>query len=97
MPLARIHHSLGQDDVRCFEAGVKQGLEIFRAAGVSEPWNGNRVAMHVMGGTIMGSDGGSSVTNSYGQCHDCENLFLAGSGLFPTGGATWSRPNDYSS
>ena len=41
--------------------------------------------MHIMGGTVMGDDPQSSVTNSYGQCHDVANLFIAGSGLFPTG------------
>jgi len=87
MPLARIYHSLLQDDIRCYEEGVRQGLEVFKAAGVAQPWNGMRVAMHVMGGTIMGSEARNSVTNSYGQCHDCSNLFLSGSGIFPTGGA----------
>ena len=39
--------------------------------------------MHIMGGTVMGEDPQSSVTNSYGQCHDVSNLVIAGSGLFP--------------
>jgi choline dehydrogenase-like flavoprotein len=41
-----------------------------------------------MGGTIMGSDAGNSVVNSYGQSHELPNLYLAGPGIFPTGGAS---------
>jgi choline dehydrogenase-like flavoprotein len=40
-----------------------------------------------LGGTLMGDDPASSVTNSYGQTHQVENLFLAGASLFPTSGA----------
>jgi choline dehydrogenase-like flavoprotein len=44
--------------------------------------------IHLMGGTIMGSDAGNSVVNSYGQSHELPNLYLAGPGIFPTGGAS---------
>ena len=50
-------------------------------------WHGNRAQMHSLGGTIMGESPDESVTNSYGQTHDVDNLFVAGSGLFPTSGA----------
>ncbi len=32
----------------------------------------------------MGEDPDSSVTNSYGQTHEVNNLFVAGASLFPT-------------
>lgn len=32
----------------------------------------------------MGADPQHSVTNSYGQTHEIENLFVAGASLFPT-------------
>jgi choline dehydrogenase-like flavoprotein len=35
----------------------------------------------------MGNDAAQSVTNSYGQCHNIPNVFVAGAGLLPTGGA----------
>ena len=41
----------------------------------------------MMGGTIMGRDSRSSVTDSYGRSHDIGNLVIAGPGLFPTAGA----------
>ena len=43
--------------------------------------------MHSFGGTIMGDSAKNSVVNSYGQTHDVANLFIAGTGLFPTTGA----------
>ena len=41
-----------------------------------------------MGGTIMGTQAGNSVTNSYGQTHEIANLYIAGPGIFPTAGAS---------
>jgi choline dehydrogenase-like flavoprotein len=43
--------------------------------------------MHMMGGTVMGDDPSASITNSYGQVHEIDNLFVAGASLFPTSGA----------
>ncbi len=41
-------------------------------------------AGHVMGTHRMGDDPKTSVTDSYGRTHDHPNLWLTGSGLFPT-------------
>lgn len=41
---------------------------------------------HPMGTTIMGMDADSSVVDSNCQTHDHENLFIAGSAVFPAGG-----------
>lgn len=86
-PLARVTHTFGAADNACFAAGIKQGLDIFRAAGAYEVWAGARARMHAMGGAIMGSNPETSVTNSYGQMHDIPNLFVAGPSLFPTSAA----------
>ena len=43
--------------------------------------------MHIMGGTVMGENAASSVTNQYGRLHELDNLFIAGPGLFPSSGA----------
>ncbi len=69
------------------QVAIDEGLAVFRAAGVKEPWHGPVASAHMMGGTIMGDDPASSVTDSYGRCHDLPNLVIAGPGLFPTGGA----------
>jgi choline dehydrogenase-like flavoprotein len=86
-PLARITHAFGPDDLKCFEAGMTEGRAVFAAAGAYDVWVSGRARMHLMGGALMGRDARTSVTNSYGQTHDIGNLFIAGSSLFPTGGA----------
>ncbi len=86
-PLARVTHDFSAGDIRCYEAGIKQGQAVFKAAGAYEVWTGPQVQIHSMGGAIMGRDPSSSIANSYGQTHDVSNLFVAGPSLFPTSGA----------
>jgi choline dehydrogenase-like flavoprotein len=89
MPLGRIIHSYDQDAVALWNANFEEGLKIARATDAKEIWSarGNMPTIHLMGGTIMGTAAGNSVTNSYGQTHELPNLYVAGPGLFPTGGA----------
>lgn len=42
---------------------------------------------HMMGSTRMGNDIYTSVTNEYGKVHGIENLYVAGSSLFPSAAA----------
>jgi len=44
-------------------------------------------AGHVLGTTRMGKDARRSVVDGDLRAHDHRNLFLVGSGAFPTGGA----------
>jgi choline dehydrogenase-like flavoprotein len=59
-------------------------------AGAKEMWSGrgNIPTIHLMGGTIMGTSAENSVVNSYGQTHEISNLYVAGPGIFATGGAS---------
>ncbi len=84
IPLARVTHTTHAKSKTLWVAALAEGRAVFEAAGATEVWTGPQVAMHIMGGTIMGDAPQSSVTNSYGQCHDIANLVIAGSGLFPT-------------
>jgi quinoprotein glucose dehydrogenase len=43
---------------------------------------------HPAGGCRMGDDPASSVCDSFGQTHDHENLFVAGSPTLPNAGCT---------
>jgi choline dehydrogenase-like flavoprotein len=43
-------------------------------------------AGHIMGTYRMGTDPRASVVDPHGRAHDHPNLFLVGSGVFPTGG-----------
>ncbi len=87
MPLARATHSIGAPTVALCESAVAEGLAVLKAAGAREAWAGPRFGMHIMGGTVMGDRPAESVTDSYGRCHEMDNLYLAGPGLFPSSGA----------
>ena len=42
---------------------------------------------HFLGTTAMGTDPGAAVCDGIGRCHELDNLYIAGSSLFPTSGA----------
>src|SRR5262249_15933387 len=90
LPLAKLIHSFDQAAVAPWKANFEEGLKIAKATGAKEVWSGrgNMPTIHLMGGTIMGTDAGNSVTNSYGQTHELANLYVAGPGIFATGGAS---------
>ena len=54
-----------------------------KAAGAKEAWHGILGGQHIMGGTIMGDDPNSSVTDANAQTHDIPNLVIGGGGVFP--------------
>ena len=87
LPVAKVINKLPNENAERLEHAKEEGLKIFHAAGTSEVWSGARVPMHVVGGTLMGSDPSNSVTNGYGQTHEIDNLFVAGASFFPTCGA----------
>ena len=84
VPLAEVSHTTHPQSKALWAAVLDEGKSVFAAAGATEVWTGPQAAMHIVGGTIMGDDPQTSVTNSYGQCHDIGNLVIAGPGLFPT-------------
>ena len=87
LPLAQIRYATSPEGMALNNAAMAEGLEIMKAAGALEAWHGPKVTQHILGGTIMGSDPAKSVTNSCGQAHDVANLFIGGSGIFPTSSA----------
>lgn len=87
MRTPRVVHSFPEESVNVSKKASQLGLKIIKASGASDPWSGPMATAHMMGGTIMGRDPGSSVTDSYGRSHDIGNLVIAGPGLFPTAGA----------
>jgi len=70
------------------KAAREQFTAIFEALDVDSITHVEQIqgAGHVMGTHRMGSDPKRSVTDSYGRSWDHPNLWLAGSGLFPTCG-----------
>jgi choline dehydrogenase-like flavoprotein len=89
LPIARIIHSYDQDAVGSWQLGRDDAVAVAKAAKPKEVWAGGSQpgTSHLIGGTIMGTDAGNSVTNSYGQAHELANLYIAGAGLFPTEGS----------
>jgi choline dehydrogenase-like flavoprotein len=87
---AKIIHSFDQDAMALWNANFEEGLKIAKATDAKEVWSGrgNMPTIHLMGGTIMGTEAGNSVTNSYGQTHEVSNLYVAGPGIFATAGAS---------
>lgn len=86
MKLARAMHTLGGAALALWTHLNDQGIRVMKAAGAKESWSGPRASGHLNGGTIMGADAKTSVTDSYGRCHDAPNVVIAGAGLFPTTG-----------
>lgn len=84
VPLAQVHHTTSPQSTALWQASLEEGKAVFESGGAKEVWSGPQGAMHIMGGTIMGSDPSQSVVNGYGQSHDVENLFVTGPGLYPT-------------
>lgn len=87
MPLAHTMHNVNSATTSMNQNAVEEGLKIFKAAGATEAWQGARFGMHLMGGTVMGTDPANSVTDSFGRCHTLENLYAVGPGVFPSSGA----------
>ncbi len=87
MPLAHVHYTTSADGLLLWKDVAKDGKAVMAAAGAGEIWNGPQGGQHIMGGTVMGDDRQSSVTNAFAQTHDMENLFIGGTGVFPTSSA----------
>ena len=88
----RAHHPrVRPGDGRLLGLGTRRGVRDRQGGQAEGSLEGGGAApgsSHLLGGTIMGTDAGNSVTNSYGQTHELANLYLAGGGLFPTEGAS---------
>ncbi|HEX3766112.1 MAG TPA: GMC oxidoreductase [Kofleriaceae bacterium] len=86
VPRPEIHYRIDDYTVRGGDAFVALAQQIFHRLGAREvnvvPGFGG--AGHVMGTLRMGDDPATSVTDRDGRTHDHPNLWLTGSGLFPT-------------
>lgn len=82
-----VFHETLRHEFRRAEIGELRS-PLLLSPGDSFPITGD--ASHPMGTTRMGADPLSSVVDRDCRVHDCENLFVAGSSVFPTGG--YSNP-----
>ena len=88
LPRPRITYQLGEFVERGMAEARRVSEQIFQAMGAtmiqhSEEHEG---AGHVMGTYRMGNDPQTSVVNADQRSHDHPNLFMVGSGVFPTVG-----------
>jgi choline dehydrogenase-like flavoprotein len=70
-----------RDEARRLADLVFDGLDATRRIHVDSLFG----AGHIMGTYRMGTDPATSVVDPFGRTHDHPNLFLVGSGVFPTG------------
>ena len=85
-PVSRLIFAWTDNERALYDHASTIGLSIMKAAGAQESWKSPLLNQHLMGGTIMGSDTATSVTNSYGVTHEVPNVMIAGNTLFPTSG-----------
>jgi choline dehydrogenase-like flavoprotein len=98
IPRASLEWRLGELEIRTIAEGNRLlGEELARLQlgrvqidpwllGEAEPWPGLRFKCHHIGTTRMSESTGEGVVNSDCRVHGIENLWIAGSSVFPTGG-----------
>ncbi len=88
LPRPQIDYRLGEFVERGMAEARQVADQLFDALGVSfrEHGEGHQGAGHVMGTYRMGNDPTTSVVDREQRSHDHPNLFLLGSGVFPTVG-----------
>jgi glucose dehydrogenase len=90
MPRPRITYRIEEYCRRALDHGQRLHQEIFTAMGATEIEHGTTIfsAGHIMGTYRMGTDPRTSVVTPEQRSHDHANLFLLGSGVFPSGAAS---------
>jgi choline dehydrogenase-like flavoprotein len=87
LPVLRFDYRFGDNELKMARDMADTAEEMLKAAGaenirvrrdvLTEGWS-----IHEMGTARMGSDPRTSVTNSFGQTHDVNNLFLVDGSIF---------------
>jgi choline dehydrogenase-like flavoprotein len=84
LPLSRLTIAFTDNERALYNHASTVGKSIVTAASATDVWTSPLVNQHFMGGTIMGNDPSTSVTDSYGITHEVPNVMIAGNTLFPT-------------
>jgi choline dehydrogenase-like flavoprotein len=84
VPLSRLTIAFTDNERALYNHASKVGKSVVSAASATDVWTTPLLNQHFMGGTIMGKDAGTSVTDSYGITHEVPNVMIAGNTLFPT-------------
>jgi choline dehydrogenase-like flavoprotein len=84
LPISKLTIGFTDNERALYNHASGVGKSILNAAAATEVWASPLVNQHFMGGTIMGNDANTSVTDSYGITHEVPNVMIAGNTLFPT-------------
>ena len=90
IPAPKVNYSLSENSLKMMDHGCARATEVLEAAGAKEVLVNpllRPAGWHLMGTGRMGSDGGNSVVDAYGRCHDVKNLFMIDGSIFVTGAA----------
>ena len=86
MPIPKATFSAGENEKKMIRHGLDKCREILQAAGAKEMFEYESFT-HLMGTTRMGDDPRTSVVDKNLKTHDLDNLYIAGTSVFPTSGA----------
>jgi choline dehydrogenase-like flavoprotein len=90
-PVPRIEWSVGEPTRRGIERANDVQRSVFAELGADVDWtvgpDATGPAAHHMGTTRMSDDPAAGVVDADCRSHDLDNLWVAGSSVFPTGGA----------
>jgi choline dehydrogenase-like flavoprotein len=95
LPVARITWSTGKHEQVAQQFYIPMMKKMLTAAGAAVALavpattdsGGLPTGFHIMGGMMMGADPRSAVTDTYGQVHGLDNVFVADGSVFVTSGA----------
>lgn len=93
IPVLRFNYHWGSDEIKQAKHMNETTLSVFKEmngipllapAGDSNNWGLSNPGkgIHEVGTVRMGDDAKKSAVNSYGQSHDCENLFVTDGSVF---------------
>lgn len=91
VPIVRLTGKIHPEDTKTGRFVAERAAEVLKAAGATEthlglPGLGNSGGQHQAGTCRMGNDPKISVTNSYGQLHSVDNVFVVDGSLHVTNG-----------
>ena len=90
IPAPKVSYRLSENSLKMMDHGCARATEVLEVAGAKEVLVNpllRPAGWHLMGTARMGSDGGNSVVDAYGRCHEVKNLFMIDGSIFVTGAA----------
>jgi choline dehydrogenase-like flavoprotein len=88
-PIPHLSVRMGAFELATIERGLEVGRRLMERIGAREIWtDSGAFGGHYIGTTCMGTDPAHSVCDEFGRCHELDNLYIAGSGVFSTSSAS---------